>query len=75
METLKVLVVDDEPGIRSGIERTLRNYSVGFPFIDEGSGFLKLVKKRYQTSKSAFTSEPGATGRLDEKNIFSPPGA
>lgn len=32
MEPLKVLVVDDEPGIRSGIERVLRGFSVSFPF-------------------------------------------
>ena len=35
MKKLKVLVVDDEPGIRSGIIRILKNYSVGFPFMDE----------------------------------------
>jgi signal transduction histidine kinase len=39
METLKVLVVDDEPGIRSGIERILRNYRVGFPFMEEDFSF------------------------------------
>ena len=39
MEKLNVLVVDDEPGIRSGIERILRNYSVGFPFMDEDFSF------------------------------------
>jgi len=39
METLKVLVVDDEPGIRSGIERILRNFTVGFPFMDEDFSF------------------------------------
>lgn len=39
MEKLKVLVVDDEPGIRSGVERILRNYSVGFPFMDEDFSF------------------------------------
>ena len=35
MAKLKVLVVDDEPGIRSGIARILRNYKVTYPFIDE----------------------------------------
>ncbi len=34
MNKLKVLIVDDEPGIRSGVERILRNYSVGYPFMD-----------------------------------------
>jgi len=35
MEALKVLVVDDEPGIRAGVSRVLRDYTVGFPFLDE----------------------------------------
>ncbi len=39
MKTLNVLVVDDEPGIRSGIKRILRNYTVGFPFMEEDFAF------------------------------------
>ncbi len=39
MATLKVLVVDDEPGIRSGIQRILRNFRVGYPFMDEDFDF------------------------------------
>ena len=35
MEKLKVLVVDDEPGIRSGVIRILKNYTIGFPFMEE----------------------------------------
>ena len=35
MSKLKLLIVDDEPGIRSGVERVLRNYTVGYPFMDE----------------------------------------
>ncbi len=35
MSRLKVLVVDDEPGIRSGVERILRNFKVDYPFMDE----------------------------------------
>ncbi len=35
MATLKVLIVDDEPGIRSGISRILTNFSVDFPFLEE----------------------------------------
>lgn len=35
MATLKVLIVDDEPGIRSGINRILTNFSVDFPFLEE----------------------------------------
>jgi two-component system sensor histidine kinase/response regulator len=35
MAILKVLVVDDEPGIRSGVIRILRNFHVTYPFMDE----------------------------------------
>ncbi len=39
MGVLKVLVVDDEPGIRSGITRIVKNFTVGFPFMDEDFSF------------------------------------
>ena len=35
MEILKVLVVDDEPGIRSGVHRILSKFSVNFPFLED----------------------------------------
>ena len=39
MEKLRLLVIDDEPGIRSGVERILRNYSVSYPFMDNDFSF------------------------------------
>lgn len=39
MSTLKLLVVDDEPGIRSGVSRILRNFRVDYPFMDEAFDF------------------------------------
>lgn len=39
MATLNVLIVDDEPGIRSGIVRILNNFTVDFPFLDEEFDF------------------------------------
>lgn len=39
MNTLNLLIVDDEPGIRSGIIRILKNYSVSFPFMEEDINF------------------------------------
>jgi len=42
MATLKTLIVDDEPGIRSGISRILRNHSVSFPFIEDDFNFELL---------------------------------
>ncbi len=39
MDKLNVLVVDDEPGIRSGVSRILNNFSVSYPFMDSDYGF------------------------------------
>lgn len=39
MESLKVLVVDDEPGIRMGVSRILSKHVVSYPFMDEDYGF------------------------------------
>lgn len=39
MAKLKVLIVDDEPGICSGISRILSNFSVSFPFLEEDFTF------------------------------------
>ncbi len=39
MEKLNVLVVDDEPGICSGINRILSNFTVSYPFMDQDIGF------------------------------------
>ncbi len=39
MEELKVLVVDDEPGIRTGISRILSRHTVSFPFMDDDYRF------------------------------------
>ncbi|MFP4024280.1 MAG: ATP-binding protein [Thiohalospira sp.] len=39
MDKLDVLVVDDEPGIRSGVSRILNSFSVSYPFMDNDYGF------------------------------------
>ncbi|OFY39880.1 MAG: hypothetical protein A2Z69_02710 [Bacteroidetes bacterium RBG_13_44_24] len=39
MAVLKILVIDDEPGIRSGVTRILGNYHVTYPFMDEDYTF------------------------------------
>lgn len=39
MDSLKILVVDDEPGIRSGVTRILRNFTVDYPFMDNSISF------------------------------------
>ena len=42
MAVLKVLVIDDEPGIRSGVTRILRDFHVTYPFMDEDYTFELL---------------------------------
>jgi two-component system, sensor histidine kinase and response regulator len=42
MNILKILVVDDEPGIRSGVARILSRFTVDYPFMDEQIGFEVL---------------------------------
>jgi signal transduction histidine kinase len=39
MAVLKVLVIDDEPGIRSGVSRILNGFHVTYPFMDEDYTF------------------------------------
>jgi len=39
METLKILTVDDELGIRTGVRRALRNFTVSFPFHEDSFDF------------------------------------
>jgi len=39
MEILKLLIVDDEVAIRSGIHRALKDFSVDFPFYEDGFEF------------------------------------
>jgi len=42
MALLNILVIDDEPGIRSGVSRILRNFKVDYPFMDEYIEFKVL---------------------------------
>ena len=39
MKKINVLVVDDEPGICSGVKRILGKFTVSYPFMDEDRGF------------------------------------
>jgi len=42
MATYKILIVDDEPGIREGVKRILQNFRVDYPFMDEQIDFQIL---------------------------------
>ncbi len=67
MEKLKVLVVDDEPGIRSGINRILRNYSVGFPFMEEDFQFELIDAETGEKAIEIIESSPVDIILLDNK--------
>jgi signal transduction histidine kinase len=58
MKTIKILVIDDEQGICNGIKRTLQNYTLRFPFMEEDINF---------SIKTAQTGEDGLA--LMEKEL------
>ncbi len=67
MEKLKLLVVDDEPGIRSGVSRILENYTVSFPFMDEDYGFDVDVAETGEEALKIIKSKPLDIVLLDNK--------
>jgi two-component system, sensor histidine kinase and response regulator len=67
MNALKVLVVDDEPGIRAGVSRVLRNYTVGFPFLDEDFSFETMEASTGEDAISILANQPVDIVLLDNK--------
>lgn len=67
MATLKLLVVDDEPGIRSGIQRILRNFRVGYPFMDEDFEFEIIDAATGEKALEIIESQPVDIILLDNK--------
>ncbi|MFH0762177.1 MAG: hybrid sensor histidine kinase/response regulator [Bacteroidota bacterium] len=67
MEMLKVLVVDDEPGIRSGIDRILSRYTVGYPFMDEDIGYTVYEASTGEEAIRFFHENPPDVVLLDNK--------
>ena len=67
MEKLKVLVVDDEPGIRSGVVRILKNYTVGFPFMEEDFSFEISEAETGERALEIITNEGADIVLLDNK--------
>ncbi|MBN2638175.1 MAG: hybrid sensor histidine kinase/response regulator [Bacteroidales bacterium] len=67
MEKLKVLVVDDEPGIRSGVQRVLKNYTVGFPFMDEDFSFEVMDAETGESALNMITHHEIDIILLDNK--------
>ncbi len=67
MATLHVLVVDDEPGIRSGVSRILGNYTVGYPFMDEDFDFHLIEAGTGEDAIDILNSQPVDVVLLDNK--------
>jgi len=67
MATLKVLIVDDEPGIRSGLSRILRDFSVDFPFIEEAFTFETIEVGTGEDAVEYLDSKPVDIVLLDNK--------
>ncbi len=67
MEILDVLVVDDEPGIRSGVTRILRNFSVSYPFMDDDIQFNVIEAATGEEALEVINTKPPAIVLLDNK--------
>ncbi|HRZ42385.1 MAG TPA: hybrid sensor histidine kinase/response regulator [Bacteroidales bacterium] len=67
MNILKILVVDDEPGIRSGVSRILTRFTVDYPFMDEQIGFEVLEADSGEAGLAIIEREPVDVVLLDNK--------
>lgn len=67
METLNLLIVDDEPGIRSGITRILRNYSTSYPFMEEDFNYNLIEAETGEKAIELLNAESIDIVLLDNK--------
>ncbi len=67
MESLDILVVDDEFGIRSGISRILKNFTVSYPFLDEDFSFNIIEAATGEEALEIIDKKPPAIVLLDNK--------
>jgi signal transduction histidine kinase len=67
MSVLNLLVVDDEPGIRTGAERSLRNFTVSYPFLDEPFSYEVLTAESGEKAVEIIESTPVDIMLLDNK--------
>ena len=67
MSVLKLLIIDDEAGIRSGITRILRNYKVDYPFLNEDFTFHILEAETAELGLEIIKSERPDIVLLDNK--------
>ncbi|HRW26786.1 MAG: hybrid sensor histidine kinase/response regulator [Bacteroidales bacterium] len=67
MSVLNLLVVDDEPGIRSGTERVMRNFSVSYPFLDDDFTYEILTAESGEQALEIIDGTPVDIILLDNK--------
>jgi two-component system, sensor histidine kinase and response regulator len=67
METLKILVVDDEQGIRSGVTRILKTHRVSYPFMDDDFEFSVMEAATGEESIEILEKEKPDIILLDNK--------
>ncbi len=67
MSTLKLLIVDDEPHIRSGAIRILKDFTVGYPFMDEDFNFEILEAETGEIALEIINSNQIDIVLLDNK--------
>jgi len=67
MDTLRILVTDDEPGMRLGAERTLRDFRVIVPDVHEEVAFVVDQAETGEQAIEKITSQPPDILLLDHK--------
>lgn len=67
MKNLNVMVVDDEPGIRSGVSRILNDFTVSYPFMDADIGFEVIETGTGEEAVEIIKSQPVDIVLLDNK--------
>ena len=67
METLSILVVDDEPGIRSGVKRIMSRHTVSFPFMDDDYVFECMEASTGEEALEILDDHPPDIVLLDNK--------
>jgi len=67
MAELKVLIVDDEAGIRSGVSRILKRFRVTYPFMDEAYTYKVLEAETGEKGLEIIDSEQPDIVLLDNK--------
>ncbi len=67
MDQLRVLVVDDEPGMRRGVARTLRNFTVTVPNVEQAVRFEIEEAESGEVALARIAASPPDIMLLDHK--------